>query len=258
MSNSGVVVALNSKISCDRCGVKQSCLGRDLHACEPARLGEIKGPPRLYRRGDHLFRVGDSFESLYVIRSGAIKTYLISEDGEEQIIGFYGPGETIGFGAIANGQYRCNATALDTSSICKVSFEAVSRLCDRSPDTLRELIRGISAETVRLAEMMLLLGKKTADQRVASFLLSQSGHQHERGYSATALTLSMSRADIGRYLGLTVETVSRVLTRFQAQGALTKDRKQIRIRNLKTLQRIVGESGGDVFIEPTGRTTLAS
>ena len=257
MSNSGVVVPLNSKISCDKCGVKQSCLGRDLCACEPARLGEIKGPPRLYRRGDHLFRVGDSFESLYVIRSGAIKTYLISEDGAEQIIDFYGPGETIGFGAIANGQYRCNATALDTSSICKVSFEAVSRLCDRSPDTLRELIRGISAETVRLAEM-LLLGRKAADQRVASFLLSQSGHQHERGYSATALTLSMSRTDIGRYLGLTVETVSRVLTRFQAQGALTKDRKQIRIRNLKTLRRIAGESGGDGLIEPTRRATLAS
>ncbi len=257
MSNSGVVVPLNSKISGDKCGVKQSCLGRDLRACEPARLGDIKGPPRVFRRGDHLFRVGDSFESLYVIRSGAIKTYLICEDGEEQIIGFYGPGETIGFGAIANGQYRCNATALDTSSICKVSFEAVSRLCGRSPATLRELIRGISAETVRLAEM-LLLGRKTADQRVASFLLSQSAHQHERGYSATALTLSMSRTDIGRYLGLTVETVSRVLTRFQAQGALTKDRQQIRIRNLKTLRRIAAESGGDVFIEPTGRATLAS
>ena len=257
MYNSVVFVPLNIKISCDRCGVKQGCLGNNLDAYQLGLSGDIKGPPRVFRRGDHLFRVGDFFESLYVIRSGAIKTYLICEDGEEQIIGFYGPGETIGFGAIANGQYRCNATALDTSSICKVSFEAVSRLCDRSPATLRELIRGISAETVRLAEM-LLLGRKTADQRVASFLLSQSGHQHERGYSATALTLSMSRTDIGRYLGLTVETVSRVLTRFQAQGALTKDRQQIRIRNLKTLRRIAAESGGDVFFEPTGRATLAS
>ena len=255
MSNSGVVVPLNSKISCDKCGVKQSCLGRDLRACEPARLGDIKGPPRVFRRGDHLFRVGDSFESLYVIRSGAIKTYLICEDGEEQIIGFYGPGETIGFGAIANGQYRCNATALDTSSICKVSFEAVSRLCDRSPATLRELIRGISAETVRLAEM-LLLGRKTADQRVASFLLSQSAHQHERGYSATALTLSMSRTDIGRYLGVTVETVSRVLTRLQAQGALTKDRQQIRVHDLKALRRIAAEPMSNVPTVPVRRAAL--
>lgn len=258
MASTANVVKLNSKkISCDTCGAKQDCFGPHLDVRESSLLGEINGPPRLFRRGDHLFRTGDRFCWLYVIRSGAIKTYLVSEDGEEQIIGFYGPGETIGFDAIANGQYQCNAAALDTSSVCKVSFEAVSQLCERSPELLRELVRGISRENARLASM-LLLGKRTADQRVAAFLLSQSGHQHERGYSATALTLSMSRTDIGKYLGLTVETVSRVLTRFEAQGVLTKDRKQIRIRNLKTLRRIAAESAGDVFIKPTGRIALAS
>ncbi len=237
MSNIATVVDFNAqKISRDRYGVRQGYLGRDLDASIPTRLDEIKGLPRLCRRGDHLFRAGDPFQSLYVIRSGAIKTYLISEDGEEQIIGFYGPGETIGFDAIVDGRYQCNAAALDTSNVCNVSFEAVSILCERSPKLLHHLMREISGETQRLASM-LLLGKKSADQRVAAFLLSQSGHQRRQGYSATALALSMTRGDIGKYLGLTIETVSRVLGRFEAQGLVAKDRKQICIRDLKALRR---------------------
>ena len=238
MSNIATVVDPNGqKISRHRYGVTQGYLDRDLDASIPTRLSEIKGPPRLYRRGDYLFCAGDPFQSLYVIRAGAIKTYLISEDGKEQIIGFYGPGETIGFDAIVDGRYQCNAAALDTSNVCNVSFEAVSILCERSPKLLHHLMREISGETQRLASM-LLLGKKSADQRVAAFLLSQSGHQRQQGYSATALALSMTRGDIGKYLGLTIETVSRVLSRFEAQGLVAKDRKQICIRDLKALRRV--------------------
>ncbi len=249
MSNIATVVDFNGqKIARDRYGVRQGYLGRDLDASIPTRLDEIKGSPRLYRRGDYLFRAGDPFQSLYVIRAGAIKTYLISEDGDEQIIGFYGPGETIGFDAIVDGRYQCNAAALDTSNVCNVSFEAVSILCERSPKLMRELMKGISGEARRLASM-LLLGKKSADQRLALFLLSQSDYQRRQGYSATALALSMTRGDIGKYLGLTIETVSRVLGRFEAQGLVAKDRKQICIRDLKALRRVAAESIDNV---PTG------
>lgn len=254
MANTAAVVDLNSKkILCNRCGVKQSCLGSRLDASQ--FVGDVKGPPRLFRRGDQLFRAGDPFRSLYVIRSGAVKTYVVSEDGDEQIIGFHGPGETIGFDAIVNERYRCNAAALDTSSVCQVSFEAISKLCERSPRVLRELIKEIVGETLRLASM-LLLGKKNGDQRIASFLLKQSTQQRERGYSGTELALSMTRTDMGKYLGLAVETVSRVLTRFEGQGLLTKDRKQIRVHDLKALERIAAEPMGSAETETFRRAAL--
>lgn len=257
MPTTAAVIDLSSKkILCDRCGVKQSCLGNDLGASQLSLDRKTKGPPRLFQRGDHVFRVGDPFYSLHVIRSGAIKTYVISEDGEEQIIGFYGPGETIGFDAIADGKYQCNAAALDTSSVCGVTFEAVAKLCQRSPALLHALMKSVSGETTRLAEM-LLLGKKTADQRMASFLLDQSKDQRRRGYSATALTLSMTRTDIGKYLGLTVETVSRVLTRLEAQGLVTKNRRQIRIHDLKALRHIAAESVDRLPVESVSREVLA-
>lgn len=257
MSSTAAVIDLNSKkISCNRCGVKQSCLGNGLDVSQLGLDTDTRGPPRLFQRGDHVFRMGDPFYSLYVIRSGAIKTYIISEDGEEQIIGFYRSGETIGFDAIADGKYQCNAAALDTSSVCRLSFEAIAELCVRSPALLHPLMKSISAETMRLAKV-LLLGKKAADQRMASFLLNQSDYQRQRGYSAKAFTLSMTRTDIGKYLGLTVETVSRVLTRFEAQGLITKNRKQIQIHDFRALQRTAAELVDPVPTESVSRAVLA-
>ncbi len=244
MSSTATITHLNRKtVQCNRCGVKRTCLGSGLDPSQLGLKGDAKGPPRLFQRGDHVFRMGDRFYSLYVIRAGAVKTYMMSEGGEEQIIGFYGPGETIGFDAIVDGRHHCHAAALDTSSVCAVPFEAVSKLCERSPALIRALMKGISGETMRLADM-LLLGKKPAEQRLASFLLSQSDSQCQRGYSAKVFTLSMTRTDIAKYLGLTLETVSRVLTRLESQGLVSRDRKNIRINSLHGLRCLATESVG--------------
>jgi CRP/FNR family transcriptional regulator len=236
MASSASVVRFAGRRSCGECQRSQYCVWQQLDGLGLRELAEFEISARLYRRGDHLFRAGDDFKALYVVRSGAIKTYMDSEDGEEQIIGFHMPGDIIGFNGIAARRHVCNAAALDTSSACIFPFDKLARLCSRSPQMQTQLINWMSRTILRDEDMLLTLGKKNAEQRMAAFLLSQSGHQSERGFSATEFTLAMSRTDISNYLGLAVETISRILTRFQTAGVLSVHRNQVRILDLDALQ----------------------
>ncbi len=229
-----------ARFSCERCGLGRGCIGHSVEANGEPLAGGLRGRHRVQRAGSHLFRVGDRFSALYVIRSGSVKTYLTSEDGEEQILGFHRPGDVIGFEAIAEGRHPCSAAALETSSVCILNFADMTRLCHESPPAFHRFVQTMSRETLRLVES-LLLGRRTAEQRVAAFLLTHADRQGERGYSPKAISLAMSRTDIGKYLGLTVETVSRILTRLQDGGLLTKERNQIRVHDLDALRRIVGD-----------------
>ncbi len=240
------------KYQCERCGVRGWCVGYCPEGAHSGRNGGAQGRQRVQRAGSHLFRVGDLFQSLYVVRSGSIKTYLTSEEGEEQILGFHQPGDIVGFDAIARGRHPCNAAALETSSVCTLSFDKLTKLCQGSPHLLGRLVEMMSRETLRLTDS-LLLGRRSAEQRVASFLLVQAERQAERGYSPTALTLAMSRTDIGKYLGLTVETVSRILTRFQDLGLLSKERNQIHINGLDALRQLTGEIDAHAYDGPAGK-----
>lgn len=241
-----------SKYRCERCGMRGWCVGYCPQSAEPGCNGGAQARQRVQHAGSHLFRVGDLFQSLYVVRSGSIKTYLTSEDGEEQILGFHQPGDIVGFDAIARGRHPCSAAALETSSVCALSFPKLTKLCQESPQLYSRLVVMMSRETLRLTDS-LLLGRRSAEQRVATFLLVQAERQSERGYSPTALTLSMSRTDIGKYLGLTVETVSRLLTRFQDLGLLAKERNQIRINDLDALRQLAGELDGRAYDGPAGK-----
>jgi CRP/FNR family transcriptional regulator len=243
------------KYRCEKCGMRGWCIG---YCSEGGRSGcnnGVHGRQRIQHTGSHLFRVGDPFQSLYVVRSGSIKTYLTSEDGEEQILGFHQPGDIVGFDAIARGRHPCSAAALETSSVCTLSFHRLTKLCQASPQLLSRLVEMMSRETLRLTDS-LLLGRRSAEQRVATFLLVQAERQAERGYSPTALTLSMSRTDIGKYLGLTVETVSRILTRFQDLGLLAKERNQIRINGLDELRQVTGEIDAHAYDGPAGKIAV--
>lgn len=244
MSSTGDILEFQgARFSCERCGLGQGCIGHYTDAEVQQMSCGVGGRHRVQRAGSHLFRVGDRFSSLYVIRSGSVKTYLTSEDGEEQILGFHRPGDVIGFDAIAEGRHPCSAAALETSSVCILSFSDLSRLCHHSPAVFHRLVETMSRETLRLVDS-LLLGRRTAEQRVAAFLLTHAERQGERGYSPKAISLAMSRTDIGKYLGLTVETVSRILTRFQEVGLLTKERNQIRVHDLEALRRMAGDAEG--------------
>jgi CRP/FNR family transcriptional regulator len=243
-SKAQVVDIKRNKVSCEACIVSHKCLGYDTEKGVSCLFGGNMGDHQLLHRGEYLYRAGEPFQALYMIRSGVIKTYFISEDGEEQILGFHLPGEIIGYDGIAESEFPSNATALDTSSICRLGIDGMEKHYSRSPQLQNALLKGMSREILRHENMLMLLGKKKADQRLASFLLSRSTYQSRHGYSATVFTLAMTRTDIGKYLGLTVETVSRVLSRLQAQEVIAVHTNQIQILDLDALRCLAGDHIG--------------
>lgn len=193
-------------------------------------------------KGRRWFRAGDVVQSLYAIRSGSVKTHYALEDGAEQVAGFHLPGELIGLDAIYTHEHGCSATALETTSICEIPFHHLDTLSTQIPELHRQLMRIMSKELRRDRSLILLLSKKTAEQRVAWLLYRISSGLEQRHYSGREFFLSMSRNDIGNYLGLTVETVSRVFTRFQRRELLRAEGKHITLTDVEQLCRIAGVS----------------
>jgi CRP/FNR family transcriptional regulator len=224
---------------CSTCAFSEACLSQGL---DKASLGELHvlvehvGP---FREGEHLFREGDDFTAIATVRAGTVKTYVIDPDGREQVLGFYLPGEVIGLNAIAQAHYPCNAVALDTTMLCRFSFPRMALLATRLPGLQAQLFRLLSQDIGKAA---LLAGDYSADQRMAAFLVALSRRFAARGYSATRLRLTMSRTDMANYLRLASETVSRVLRRFQDDGLIAVDRRELEIRDadgLRTIARAV-------------------
>jgi CRP/FNR family transcriptional regulator len=203
------------------------------------RLDNIIKRNRPLHRGDHLFRNGDRFRSLFVVKTGSVKTFTPSEDGGEQVLGFHLPGEIIGLDAIEREEHTCSAKVLETSAICEIPFARLEELSSSLPSLQHQMYRLLSKEISQDTEMLMLLGKKNAEERLATFLLSLSGRFKKRGLSATDFYLSMSRHEIGNYLGLAVETVSRLFTRFQEEGLLEVERKHVQLLNLSRIETIV-------------------
>lgn len=237
---SNVIRFFGSRTACADCNRRKDCAWSGL---EPELLESIESVPQLFRRGESLFRAGEPLHCLYVVRSGALKTCLVSADGDEQVVAFHTPGDVLALDAIADGHYSCDAVALDTASVCAISFDELASRAARRPGLQRFLLRSMSAAIKRSAEMVMLLGKKSAEQRMASFLLEASDAQQRRGYSSTEITLPMSRADIGNYLSLAVETVCRLLTRMQGEGIVQVERNAVTIIDADALAAIAGISG---------------
>jgi CRP/FNR family transcriptional regulator len=194
---------------------------------------------RILQCGEPLFNIGDGAHTLYLVRSGSIKVYAISDDGDEQILGFYLPGDLVGLDALEGRYHGCAAVALETSSIHEISIERLEQLCRTDPDIQQQVYRLYSRELARDYELLRLLGKKNASQRLAGFLVNLSQHFEQRGFSACEFNLSMSRHDIAHYTGLAVETVSRLLGRFQQDDLLEVERRHIRILDMPRLQTMV-------------------
>ncbi|HQU15743.1 MAG: transcriptional regulator FNR [Chromatiales bacterium 21-64-14] len=228
------------KVACQECSLAQLCLPLGIGRTDVDRLDAIIKRRRPLQRGDYLYRTGDRFHAVYVIRSGSLKTWAPGEGGAEQVTGFHLPGEMVGLEAIHADQHRCAAIALETTSVCEVPFSQLEELSGRVPALQQQLHRLMSREILRDHEHLLVLGKKTAEERLATFLVSLSNRLRERGYSATDFRLSMARGDIANYLGLAVETVSRLFTRFQDHGWLEVDRKQVQLKDSARLQDLAG------------------
>ena len=238
MSKTGNVVRFfGSRTACADCNRRKDCAWSDL---EPELLESIESVPQLFRRGEVLFHAGEELHSLYVVRSGAVKTCLVSSEGDEQVVAFHTPGDVLALDAVADGHYGCDAVALDTASVCAISYDELAARAARRPGLQRFLLRAMSAAIKRGGAMVMMLGKKSAEQRMATFLLEASDAQLRRGYSSTEIMLPMSRADIGNYLSLAVETVCRLLTRMQAEGIVHVERNAVTIVDTAALVAIAG------------------
>ncbi|MEH6492886.1 fumarate/nitrate reduction transcriptional regulator Fnr [Halopseudomonas sp.] len=225
---------------CKDCSLATMCLPLALHDNEMDTLDNIVKRGKPLRKNEMLFRQGDTFNSVYALRSGTIKTFSVNDAGVEQITGFHLAGELIGLSGMDGERQPLSAVALETTSVCEIPYERLDDLTASMPGLRRQVMRLMSREIRDDQQMMLLLSKKTADERIATLLINLSARFRSRGYSANRFRLAMSRNDIGNYLGLAVETVSRVFTRFQQQGLIAAEGKQIDIIDHAELCALAG------------------
>jgi CRP/FNR family transcriptional regulator len=237
------VVTLNDlKVACENCSLSRLCLPMGLDEKDVTRLDQIINRTKPHHRNDYLFREGDTFKGIYAVKTGSIKTYISREDGSDQVLGFHLPGEIIGLDAIETGTHGCTAKVLETTAVCLIPYEKLEKLSVEIPSLQHQMFRLMSREITNESNMLILLGKRNADERLATFLLSLSQRYKQRGFSATEFNLSMSRNEIGNYLGLAVETVSRLFTRFQDEGILKVERKHIELLDMEAVQNICDSS----------------
>lgn len=203
------------------------------------RIDDIVATRRKVKRGGTLFRNGESFTSLYAIRTGFFKTCVATEDGRDQVTGFQMAGEVIGLDGIVNDHHTCDAVALEDAEVCVMPFDRIEEL-SREVTALQSHVHKImSREIVREHGVMLLLGSMRAEERLAAFLLNLVQRLHARGFSQSELVLRMTREEIGSYLGLKLETVSRTFSRFQEEGLLEVKQRDIRIIDEAGLRALV-------------------
>lgn len=237
-TEANVISLSQMKVACENCSLHQLCLPLNLNHHDMVELDNIIKRRRPLQRGDNLFQSSDHFTSIYAIRSGSLKTFSTTHEGQEQVTGFHLPGELVGLDAITTESHNCTARALETTSVCEIPFNRLEELGAQIPGLQRQLLRLMSREILEDQNMMVWLAKKSAEQRLASLLLRISTQFSDRNFSACTFNLSMSRTDIANYLGLAVETISRLFTRFQSEGLLSVDRKHVVIEDLEGLQRI--------------------
>jgi CRP/FNR family transcriptional regulator len=233
------VKAAALKVACSSCNLRELCLPVGFSDQELERLDSLVAMRRTVHRGDTLFHVGDPFVALFAVRTGFFKTRVSSEDGRDQVTGFQMAGELLGLDGISSERHSCDAVALEDSQVCVIPYDQLEHLSREFTDLQRQFHKVMSREIVRDHGVMLLLGSMRAEERLAAFLLNLTQRLEARGFSASSLVLRMTREEIGTYLGLKLETVSRCFSRFQDDGVLQVNQRQIRILDQAALQKLV-------------------
>jgi CRP/FNR family transcriptional regulator len=226
---------------CPKSTQQQICMPFGLETEAFQVFDRLVGARARLHKGETLFRDGDRFTALYAIHSGSCKTVLLTEDGHDQISGYHMPGDIIGTDGIGTDRHECQAIALEDTEVCALPFERVEELARNDGRFQHSLHRLLAREIARERYIMLILGAMRAEQRVAAFLLDLSRRYRLRGYSPTEFVLRMTRDEIGSYLGLTLETVSRVFSHLQAQGAIEVEKKAVKLVNPAALRAMMNE-----------------
>jgi CRP/FNR family transcriptional regulator, anaerobic regulatory protein len=226
--------------ACELCALSATCVPEGLSDEERQAFTALTLPHHRLRAGETLFHAGEPFTYLYVVKTGALKTVVLLEDGREQVTGFHFAGDVLGIDAISSPNYPSEAVALADTQVCAIPFAQLTRLSRRVEPLQTYVQRLLAREVVRDQGLMLLLGRMHADERVAEFLKNMSKRFRARGYSPHEFTLPMAREEIGNYLGLTLETVSRCFSRLRNSGVIAVDNRRIRIRSLDALHHASG------------------
>ena len=226
------------KVACSNCNLRELCMPTGFNPDEMKRLDEVVEKRRRIKQGELLFSSGDTFNSLYAIRTGFFKTCVTSEDGREQVTGFQMAGEIIGMDGIVSDHHNCNAVALEDAEVCVMPFSDIENLSRELPGLQRHVHKIMSREIVRENSVMMLLGNMRAEERLAAFLLNLVQRLHARGLSQSELVLRMTREEIGSYLGLKLETVSRSFSKFSEDGIIEVKQRYVKILEPDALKKI--------------------
>lgn len=238
------VTVADLKTACSQCNLQELCLPFGLENAEIEQLDELIGSRRKIKRHQHLYRAGDGFEAIYAVRSGSFKTNVLFEDGRDQVTGFQMSGEILGLDGISTEKHTCDAQALEDSEVCVIPFDKLEELSREVESLQHQFHKVMSREIVRDHSVMMLLGSMRAEERLAAFLINLSQRFTARGFSPAEFHLRMTRDEIGSYLGLKLETVSRAFSRFQDQGLISVQQKHIKILNIDGLKALLSNHPG--------------
>jgi CRP/FNR family transcriptional regulator len=221
--------------------MRELCLPTGLGADAMRELDDLVPARQRFKKGAPVFQSGDRFTALYAIRSGSCKTTVSDQSGREQVIGYDLMGDIIGFDGIGSGRHQCQAVSLEDTEVCEVPFARLEELSSRLPALQRNLHRLLSREIMRDENLLLVVGSMGAQERVAAFLLNLSQRYQQRGYSSKEFVLRLTRRDIGSYLGMKLETVSRLLSRFQSKKLIKIEKSVIRLLDLQALKAMISD-----------------
>lgn len=227
------------KTACSTCSMQELCLPGGLESSEVLAIERLVTARRRLRKGETLYQTREAFLGLYALRFGSTKTAILASDGHEQVSGFHMVGDIVGLDGIGTGEHTCDCSALEDTEVCLLPFAKLEELARHVPSLQQHLHRVMSREIVREHGVMLLLGTMRAEERLAVFLLNLSQRYQRRGYSATEFNLRMTREEIGSFLGLKLETVSRLFSRFQDEGLIEVQQRAVRLVKLDALRCMV-------------------
>jgi CRP/FNR family transcriptional regulator len=236
-----VISIRDLKAHCSTCSLRELCLPVGLDPEDLKQVDALVNHRIKLKKGDSLYRAGEPFSSLYAIRLGSLKTTVLAEDGREQVSGYHMLGDIVGLDGLGTDRHGCQALALEDTEVCVLPFDRLEHLAQNVSALQRNLYQLLSKEISRDQNIMLLLGSMRAEERLAVFLLNLADRYRLRGYSSTEFVLRMTREEIGSYLGLKLETVSRLFSRFQEEGLIQVQGRAVKLLDPMALKRLIGQ-----------------
>jgi CRP/FNR family transcriptional regulator len=230
------------KNACEYCRLNSVCVPEGLDTAERDEFTGLVFQHKRLAAGERLYHAGEAFSYLYYVKTGSLKSVMLLQDGREQVTGFHLAGDTLGLDAVGTAAHPSEAVALEDAWVCAIPYQSLMQLSRRAEPVQHYVQRLLSRELVRDQGVMLMLGRMQAAERVAAFLLGMAQRYKARGLSAQEFVLPMVREDIGNYLGLTLETVSRCLSRFKRAGLIEVDNRRMEIINFDALQSVIGSA----------------